>query len=242
MSGAIAGKSTELVVALDFDTIEAAENIIAALNGLPVIYKVGLELFTATGSLWVKHLIASGHRIFLDLKLHDIPNTVAKTILQIDKMGVEFTTVHLCGGHKMLDMIADQLPASSQLKILGVSVLTSFKEEEWISNTSLIAKLGSGRSIHDSVMHYSTVAHDHPAISGMVCSSLEVEEIRKKYPEQFLMVPGIRLRGANVDDQARVMTPEEAASVGASAIVVGRPITQVEDPRDVAEQILNDLS
>lgn len=235
-------KLTDLVVALDFESIEQAQKIVTALEGLPVIYKVGLELFTATGSQWVKQLTASGHRVFLDLKLHDIPNTVTKTILQIDKMGVEFTSVHLSGGHKMLDMISDKLPQDSKLKILGISVLTSFKEEDWLSNTSLIAKLGSARSIHDSVLHYSTVAHDHPAISGMVCSSHEVEEIKKKYPELFLMVPGIRPKGYAKDDQERVMTPEDAARVGASAIVVGRPITQSPNPRQMAEQILKDLS
>jgi orotidine-5'-phosphate decarboxylase len=233
---------TELVVALDFESIEQAQKIVTALEGLPVLYKIGLELFTAVGSTWVKKLTASGHRVFLDLKLHDIPNTVTKTILQIDKMGVEFTSVHLSGGHKMLDMISDRLPSDSKLKILGISVLTSFKEEDWMSNTSLIAKLGSSRSIHDSVLHYSTVAHDHPAIAGMVCSSHEVAEIKKKYPELFLMVPGIRPQNTSKDDQERVMTPEEAASVGASAIVVGRPITQSESPRRMAEQILKDLS
>lgn len=233
---------TELCVALDFESTEEAQKIVTALEGLPVIYKVGLELFTATGSDWVRKLTATGHRVFLDLKLHDIPNTVTKTILQIDKMGVEFTSVHLCGGHKMLDMIEEKLPADSKLKILGISVLTSFKEEDWISNTSLIAKLGASRSIHDSVLHYSTVAHDHPAISGMVCSSYEVEEIKKKYPELFLMVPGIRPENTAKNDQERVMTPQEAARVGASAIVVGRPITQSANPRLMTEQILKDLS
>lgn len=234
--------STELVVALDFESADGADQLTHSLKGLPVIYKVGLELFTATGPAWVKQLVASGHRIFLDLKLHDIPNTVAKTILQIDKMGVEFTTIHLCGGNKMLDQIQQQLPKSSKLKILGVSVLTSFKEEDWISNTSLIAKLGSARTIHDSVLHYSTVAHDHPAVAGMVCSTHEVAEIKKKYPELFLMVPGIRPHDFGKDDQERVMTPQEASRVGASAIVVGRPITQAEDPRLITEQILKDLS
>ncbi len=233
---------TELVVALDFENSEAAEKIISTLDGLPVIYKIGLELFSAVGSHWVKQLISSGHRVFLDLKLHDIPNTVTKTILQIDQMGVEFTTVHLCGGHKMLDRIHEQLPQSSKLKILGVSVLTSFREEDWISNTSLIAKLGAARSIHDSVLHYSTFAHDHPAVSGMVCSPLEVEEIKKKHPSLFLMVPGIRPKDFSKDDQIRVMTPQDASRVGASAIVVGRPITKAENPRKITEQILKDLS
>jgi orotidine-5'-phosphate decarboxylase len=232
---------TELVVALDFESIDAAEKIISALDGLPVIYKVGLELFTAVGPAWVKKLTASGKRVFLDLKLHDIPNTVTKAILQIEKMGVEFTSVHLSGGHKMLDMIEQNIASDSKLKILGISVLTSFKEEDWISNTSLIAKLGASRTIHDSVLHYSTVAHDHPALEGMVCSPHEVEEIKKKYPELYLMVPGIRPADFSKDDQARVMTPQDASRVGASSIVVGRPITQAENPRLVVEQILKDL-
>ena len=234
--------STELVVALDFETTEEAEKVIKTLDGLPVIYKIGLELFMVAGGLWVKGLTASGKRVFLDLKLHDIPNTVMKAILQIDRMGVEFTTVHLSGGHKMLDMIHDHLPKDSRLKVLGVSVLTSFHEEDWISNTSLIAKLGASRTIHDSVLHYSTVAHDHPAISGMVCSPHEVAEIKKKYPELFLMVPGIRPKDYAKDDQARVMTPEDASRVGAGAIVVGRPIIKAENPRLIVEQILKDLS
>ena len=235
-------KPTELVVALDFDNTEEAEKIISALEGLPIIYKVGLELFTSTGADWIKKLTSAGQRVFLDLKLHDIPNTVSKTILQINKLGVEFTSVHLIGGHKMLDLIHQCLPQDSKLKILGISVLTSFKEEDWISNTSLVAKLGSTRSIHDSVLHFSTVANDHPAVSGMVCSPHEVEEIKKKYPEIYLMVPGIRPTDFNKDDQERVMTSQEASRVGASAIVVGRPITQSEKPRLVAEQILKDLT
>jgi orotidine-5'-phosphate decarboxylase len=234
---------TELVIALDFESIEAAEKIVTALEGLPVIYKIGLELFTATGSAWVKHLTSTGHRVFLDLKLYDIPTTVCKTILQIAKMNVEFTTVHLSGGHKMLDLIEKELPTDCKLKILGVSVLTSFHEEDWISNTSLVAKLGAARSIHDSVLHFSTVAHDHPAVSGLVCSPHEIEEVRKKYPELYLMIPGIRPKDfSKTDDQARVMTPQDASRIGANAIVVGRPITQAENPRLIAEQILKDLS
>ena len=123
-----------------------------------------------------------------------------------------------------------------------MSVLTSFKEEDWIANTSLIAKLGAARSIHDSVLHYATLAYDHPAIAGMVCSSHEVEEIRKKYPDIYLMVPGIRPQDFAKQDQERVMTPQDASRIGASTIVVGRPITQSPTPRLIAEQILKDLS
>lgn len=234
--------NTELIVALDFNNAEDAEKIISQLDGLPVVYKVGLELFTAEGPAFVKKLVASGHRVFLDLKLHDIPNTVTKTLLEIEKMGVEFTTVHLSGGKKMLEMIHEKMPAHTKLKVLGISVLTSFQEEEWISNLSAIAKLGAGRTIHDSVMHYAILANDHPAVQGMVCSSHEVEEVKRKYPDLYLVVPGIRPELSSKDDQGRVMTPQEAAQAGASAVVVGRPITQSETPRKTAEMILKDLS
>ncbi len=234
--------NTELIVALDFNNVEDAEKIISNLDGLPVVFKVGLELFTATGPALVKKLVSEGKRIFLDLKLHDIPNTVVKTLIEIDKMGVEFTTIHLSGGKKMLEEIHEKMPKNSRLKILGVSVLTSFQEEEWISNLSAIAKLGAGRSIHDSVMHYAILANDHPAVHGLVCSSHEVNEVKAKYPELEVVVPGIRPETFDVDDQARVMTPQEAAKAGATAIVVGRPITQSKNPRKIAEQILKDLS
>lgn len=241
--------NTELVVALDFSSVEPAEKLIASLDGLPVIYKVGLELFLSAGPVWVKSLCDRGIRVFLDLKFHDIPNTVGHAVTQAALMGVEFMTLHLSGGKRMLDEVDTQLrekELSGELKkrpkILGVSVLTSFKEEDWIANISHVAKLGSIRSIEDSVMHYSNLAYDHPAVYGMVCSSLEIESIRSKYPKLFLMAPGIRPKGASLNDQSRVMTPAEAMSAGASAIVVGRPITLAHDPKHVVELILKDIS
>jgi orotidine-5'-phosphate decarboxylase len=234
--------NTELIVALDFNHVEEAEKIISELDGLPLIYKVGLELFTAVGPAFVKNLVSRGKRVFLDLKLHDIPNTVVKTLLEIDQMGVELTTIHLSGGKKMLEMIHEEMPKDSKLKILGISVLTSFQEEDWISNLSSIAKLGAGRSIHDSVMHYAILANDHPAVHGLVCSSHEVKEVKAKYPELIVVVPGIRPENFDQDDQGRVMTPAEAAKAGATAVVVGRPITKSQHPRKIAEQILKDLS
>jgi orotidine-5'-phosphate decarboxylase len=241
--------NTELVVALDFADTESAEKLMAELKDLPVIYKVGLELFMSAGPLWVKSLTDRGVRIFLDLKFHDIPNTVGAAVLQGASLGVEFMTLHLSGGRRMLDEVSTQLKElelkgtlKKRPKLLGVSVLTSFKEEEWIASVSNVAKLGSIRTIADSVMHYSNLAFDHPAIFGMVCSSHEVESIRRKYAKLFLMVPGIRPKGISANDQNRVMTPAEAMSAGASAIVVGRPITQASNPRQMAESILKDIS
>lgn len=241
--------NTELVVALDYSETAPAEKLMDELKGLPIVYKVGLELFMSAGPAWVKSLCDQGTRIFLDLKFLDIPNTVGAAVLQGAQLGVEFMTLHLSGGRRMFDEVEIKLKESEisgvlkkRPKILGVSVLTSFKEEEWIANVSHVAKLGSIRSIEDSVMHYSNLAFDHPAIHGMVCSSHEVESIRGKYPKLFLMVPGIRPKGASLNDQSRVMTPAEAMSAGASMIVVGRPITQAKNPREAAEDILREIS
>lgn len=240
---------TELVVALDYPTVAFAEELMESLKGLPVIYKVGFELFMAAGPQWVKRQVDSGFRVFLDLKFHDIPNTVGSAVIQAGKMGVEFVTLHLSGGKRMLDEVdgkVQEAMVSGQLerrpKILGVTVLTSFHEEEWIANVSHMAKVSAVRSIADSALHFASLANDHPIVDGVVCSPQEVDAIRTKYPKLFLMVPGIRPKGFNVNDQSRVMTPAEARSLRASAVVVGRPITQAPEPRVVAEAILQELS
>jgi orotidine-5'-phosphate decarboxylase len=241
--------STELVVALDFNDIKKAEAVIHDLVDLPVIYKIGLELYLSAHSKWTEAVCASHLRIFLDLKLHDIPNTTAAAIVQVAKLGAEFTTVHLSGGKRMLDEIDIRLQEAmlsgeitKRPKVLGVSVLTSFKEEEWIANVSNMAKVTGVRTIDDTVMHFANLAHDHPGVQGMVCSPKEVANIRAKYPQVFLMVPGIRPEGSASNDQSRVMTPGEARSAGASAIVVGRPITQAKSPRQMTEEILKEIS
>lgn len=126
-------------------------------------------------------------------------------------------------------------------RVLGVSVLTSFKEEDWVANVSHMAKVSAVRTIEETVMHFATLANDHPAIQGMVCSPLEIESIRAKYPDLYLMVPGIRPEGTHAQDQSRVMTPAQAMAKGASAIVVGRSITMSENPRQVVETILKEI-
>jgi orotidine-5'-phosphate decarboxylase len=240
--------SVDLVVALDFPERAPAEALIEKLSGLPVVYKVGLELFIASDPAWVKSLTAAGKRVFLDLKLHDIPNTVAMASIQAAKLGVEFLTVHLSGGSRMLDEIdfrmKDALDSGlirRRPKILGVSVLTSFQEEEWSANVSHVSKLSGIRTIEESVVRYSDLASLNPCVDGMVCSPKEVAAVRAKYPELFLMIPGIRMAGGNLNDQKRVMTPSEAKAAGASAIVVGRPITESRDPRGAALEILKEI-
>jgi orotidine-5'-phosphate decarboxylase len=240
---------SELVIALDYSTPEPAQKLIMEMDGLPVIFKVGLELFMGTGPAWVKELTESGRRVFLDLKFHDIPNTVAQAVVQAAALGAEFTTVHLSGGKPMLDHIQTRLVAERAKgtlarlpKVLGVSVLTSFREEDWIANVSHVAKMSGIRSIDDSVMHFSDLAANHPALAGMVCSPKEVAAIRSKHRNLFLMVPGIRPLGGDTHDQARVVTPGEASGMGASAIVMGRPITQSANPRQTVESILKEIS
>lgn len=240
--------STDLVVALDYSKTEDAEKLIQHLAGLPVVYKVGLELFLVAGPNWVKNLTSQGKRVFLDLKFLDIPNTTGAAVMQAVQLGVEFITVHLSGGKRMLDEIEirmEEAEVSGQLKvrphILGVSVLTSFQEADWIANVSHVAKMSGIRSIEEAVDHYAALAHIHPALQGMVCSPKEVEMIRAKYPKLYLMVPGIRPKGAALHDQSRVLTPFEAKNQGASAIVVGRPIIQAPNPREAAEAILKEI-
>jgi orotidine-5'-phosphate decarboxylase len=240
--------TTELVVALDFNERGEAEALMEKLEGLPVVYKVGLELFLSVGPSWVQTLTSVGQRVFLDLKFHDIPNTVAQAVVQAAKTGAEFTTVHLSGGSRMLDEIdlklTEALAAGEILarpKVLGVSVLTSFHEEEWIAQVSHVAKLSGVRSIEDSVQHFASLAEEHPAVQGMVCSPKEVERVRLKRPHLYLMVPGIRPEGTPTHDQSRVMTPREAKLAGASAIVVGRPITKAPDPRAATLAILGEI-
>jgi orotidine-5'-phosphate decarboxylase len=240
--------ATELVVALDYSERKSAEILMDELHGLPVVYKIGLELFMSVDSNWIQAITGSGERVFLDLKFHDIPNTVAQAAVKASKLGVEFMTVHLSGGKRMLDELDIRLQEAtisgeitSRPKILGVSVLTSFQEEEWVANVSRMAKLTGVRTIQDTVNHFADLAHSHPAVQGMVCSPKEIEAVRFKYPELYLMIPGVRMEGAALNDQARVMTPAQAMKAGASAIVVGRPITQSQNPRKSAEEFLREI-
>ncbi len=241
--------NADLVIALDAPDAPAAEGLMRKLEGLPVVYKVGLELFLGVDKSWIRGLTSAGKRVFLDLKLHDIPNTVAQASVQAARLGVEFLSIHLAGGSRMFDEVdramSEALATGAigvRPRILGISVLTSFCEEEWRANVAHLAHLDSVRPIEEAVLHFSDLAQSHPAIDGMVCSPREVMAVRARNPGLYLMVPGIRFEGQAANDQARVMTPKEARDAGASAIVVGRPITRAEDPRRMAEMILKELS
>jgi orotidine-5'-phosphate decarboxylase len=232
---------TDLIVALDFPRADKALEIVDKFGDLPVIFKVGFELFMAAGPDFVRELVHRKCRVFLDLKFHDIPNTVAKAALQASLMHVEMFTVHLSGGDLMIKAAAAELAEIPALrpKMLGVSVLTSFDDVRW----SLVTKslTGHASDVSDSVL--GLVEHASSwGVDGVVCSALELPMIREQFPSLYTVVPGIRPEGSSAGDQARVMTPAEAASLGASAVVVGRPITEAADPRKMAEAILKELS
>jgi orotidine-5'-phosphate decarboxylase len=220
---------TELIVALDAPTAAAAEKLIDQLEGLPVIYKVGLELFVAEGPAWVvKRLTSRGLRVFLDLKLHDIPNTVAKATESAGRLGVELLTVHLAGGRKMLEAAA---AVPKRPKLLGVTVLTSFDENGWSEVTQALAVTPA--STTTSVRGLFALAQD-VNLDGVVCAKPELALLERP---MLTVVPGIRPAGAPAQDQGRVATPSEARDAGARAIVVGRPITQAREPKEVISHL-----
>ena len=232
---------TDLIVALDYPKVSRAYDLLDQLAGLPVIYKVGTELFLQAGPEIVKELTHRHQRVFLDLKFHDIPNTVARGVKQAALMRVEMLTIHLAGGSVMLRAIQDELKEIPELKpkILGVSVLTSYSDVQWAEVTRALTRHAS--EIADSV-HGLVELGAAGAVDGVVCSALEVAAIRERWPHLYTVVPGIRPAGAQINDQARVVSPAQARQLGARAIVVGRPITQAENPRQVVETILRDLA
>ncbi|MBL7715514.1 MAG: orotidine-5'-phosphate decarboxylase [Bdellovibrionales bacterium] len=237
---------TELAVALDFPTREQAEDFLARLKNLSaadqkrVVLKVGLELFLATGADWVRSLIANGYRVFLDLKFHDIPNTVVGAALQAGRMGADFFTLHLSGGGPMmqkvkaaLDQAVSEKEFAKRPRVLGVSVLTSFSEKDF-------AAVYSGKGVSDAVRDWVSLGQAS-GVDGIVCSPHEVAQVKSQFPSLFTVVPGIRPSGSDAGDQARVMTPKDASKAGADLIVVGRPITQAKDPVAVIQSILGEL-
>lgn len=234
-------QSTELIVALDFPREDLAWTLVNSLDGLNVIFKVGLELFSAAGPQFIRELVHQKKRVFLDLKLHDIPSTVARAAIQAAFLHVEMFTLHLAGGMAMIHAVRDALAEIESLKpkILGVSVLTSFDDLRWAEVSRAIS--GHGSDAHHAVNRMvDTFASS--GIDGVVCSALELQGLRERHANLYTVVPGIRMDQVSGDDQARIMTPSEARIAGASAIVVGRPITQASSPRLVTEQILASLS
>jgi orotidine-5'-phosphate decarboxylase len=224
-----------LIVALDVPTTAAAQKIVAAVGDSAFTYKVGMQLYTAEGPQMVRDLVAAGRRVFLDLKYHDIPNTVAAAVGEAARLGASMLTVHATGGGKMLRAAVDSARAiNPALIVLAVSVLTSLDQND-------LEKVGIQGTVLDEVLRVSALALES-GCQGVVASAHEAAALRKKLGNDFVIVtPGVRPAGAGHGDQARVLTPGEAIAAGASYIVVGRPITEAADPAAEARAILGQI-
>jgi orotidine-5'-phosphate decarboxylase len=221
-----------LIVALDVPDAKAAQRLIQRIGDAAVFYKVGLQLFTSEGPQFVAELARSGRKVFLDLKLHDIPNTVAHAIQAVNGLGVSMLTVHAGGGIEMLR--AAVAAAGSQLTLLAVTVLTSLNDRQ-------LQEVGVGGGTTDQVLRLAVLA-ESAGCQGVVTSAREVLGLRRALGDRLAIVsPGIRPAGAGKDDQERVATPREAIRAGASHLVVGRPITHATDPAQAIEAILAEM-
>ncbi len=226
-----------LIVALDVSTAAAARKIVAAVGDSAFTYKVGMQLYTAEGPSLVRELVDSGHSVFLDLKYHDIPNTVAAAVREAAELGVSMLTVHASGGGKMLRAAVDAAAAQANrpgLLVLAVTVLTSMDDVE-------LGKIGLRGGVLEQVMRLTALALSN-GCRGVVASAQEAAALREEFGRDFAIVtPGVRPAGSGHDDQARVVTPAEAIAAGASHIVVGRPITGAADPAAEARAILGQV-
>lgn len=215
-----------LIVALDMPTVEEAARLVASLDQGVHFYKVGLELLFAGGLDFARHLKASGKRVFLDMKLLDIGNTVERAVANAAELGLDFLTVH---GHDLKTLQAAVAGrGSSKLKLLAVTVLTNLDADD-------LRQQGSHMTPADLVLHRARLARE-AGFDGVISSGQEAARIRAAVgPGFFIVTPGIRLSGGTTDDQQRVMTPEHAIAAGADHIVVGRPITEASDPLEAAK-------
>lgn len=230
----------DVIVALDFPDPDAAWNLVERLP-VDTWYKVGLELFTRAGPPVVERLVGEGRNVFLDLKLHDIPNTVAGAVRSASRLGARLLTVHAAGGESMLLAAAQAAAESSnsdgadgttdRLRLLAITVLTSLDE------AALSAVIGPGASVEETVGRLAGLARES-GIDGAVSSVKECRAIKLACGGDFLVVtPGIRLAGQGAQDQMRVATPGTARAAGADFLVVGRTITQAADPAEALERV-----
>ena len=229
-----------LIAALDVHTRSEAEVLVQRLGESVGYYKVGMELFYALGGDMVLWLKGAGKKVFLDLKLHDIPNTAANGLCSLLRLRPDILNVHTAGGLRMMKAGAEALHREAEAqgipcpKLIGVTVLTSMDAEDWRG-------LGHTGTIADAVLRRAQLAQE-AGLDGVVASPAETAEIRRTCGDDFLIVtPGIRPAGVGNDDQRRVMTPAGAIRAGASQIVVGRAISGASDPRAAAELILKEM-
>jgi orotidine-5'-phosphate decarboxylase len=222
-----------LIVALDFPTQAKALALVSVLSDSVSTYKIGLQLYTVAGPAIVQAVAATGAKIFLDLKLHDIPNTVAKAVTAAGELGVQMLTVHLSGGGEMLTAAIAAKPP--QLSLLGVTVLTSATQQT-------LDEVGINSDLPDQVVRLAELGKNS-GVDGLITSPQEVSLLRARLgPKMTLVTPGVRPAWAAADDQKRFTTPAEALKAGADYLVIGRPITADPDPRAAVERVVEELT
>jgi orotidine-5'-phosphate decarboxylase len=223
-----------LIVALDVPKADAARALVDRLAGHVGMFKVGSQLFTAAGPDLVHEIVGRGEKVFLDLKFHDIPNTVAGAVASASRLGVSFIDVHGLGGRAMMEAGVGALPAMGT-RLLAITILTSHDEES-------LGEIGVNGSMAESVRRLAQLAKE-AGTDGVVASPHEVAVVREACGSDFLIVtPGIRPAGAAKGDQARAATPAAALAAGADYVVVGRPITEAADPAAAADAIVGEMS
>jgi orotidine-5'-phosphate decarboxylase len=221
-----------LIVALDVPNAREAVGLVRSIGDAAGIYKIGLQLFIAEGPAIVRELVASNRRVFLDLKLHDIPNTVSHAVKSAVDLGASMLTVHAGGGSAMLKAASEA--AAGRLNLLAVTVLTSMDH-------TCLHEVGVGSSVLDQALKMAALAKNS-GCGGVVTSPKEASALRKLLGNDMAIVtPGVRPAGSEVNDQKRVATPAEAIAAGASHIVVGRPITHAADPTQAALAIIREM-
>lgn len=224
-----------VIVALDFPDKASALSLIDRLDPELCRLKVGKELFTRTGPDFVRDLIKRDFDVFLDLKFHDIPNTVAGAVTAAVDLGVWMVNVHAGGGRAMLEAARNALSEDSGTWLIAVTVLTSMGDED-------LRELNVSATSAEQVMTLATLSRDC-GLDGVVCSARETSMLRHSLGEDFLLVtPGIRPAGDSTDDQKRVMTPSDAVRDGSDFLVIGRPVTQAEDPISKLQQIMSEIN
>ncbi len=220
-----------IFVAIDTPELERATAITQAVRDHAGGVKLGLEFFCAHGPAGVERVAALGLPVFLDLKLHDIPNTVAKSVAALAPLAPAILTVHATGGHEMLRAAKQAAPPGT--RVVAVTLLTSLDQAD-------LGDLGMTWSPKDQVTRLARLARD-AGVDGIVCSGEEVADAKAAWPHGFFVVPGIRPAGADIGDQKRVVTPQRALQDGASVLVIGRPITAAPDPADAIRDIAASL-
>ena len=222
----------KIIVALDVATKKEALALVEQLRERISFFKIGLQLYTAEGPGIVREVLATGAKVFLDLKLHDIPNTVGRAVGSAGQLGVHMLTIHLCGGEEMIR--AAVAARKTNLSILGVTALTSADQQT-------LRQVGISDEIHDHVLRLAKLGVE-ARIDGLVASAHEVKMLRAEFGTKTkLVVPGIRPSWSEAGDQERVMTPREALGSGADFLVIGRPIIAHSSPREAVGKILDEI-